>query len=90
MLKPGNVPRKQICDKGPDSGTNNDHLEIRDPRLGNRGIDFLSLLTILKAAGYSGCLALDTGKVDDIDQAVMNSKSRLEEMLELLEIRYRS
>jgi len=78
------------CHLADNDGTNNDHLEIRDPRLGNRGIDFLSLLTILKSAGYSGCLALDTGKVDDIDQAVMNSKSRLEDMLELLAIPYRS
>ena len=78
------------CHLADNDGTNNDHLEIRDPRLGNRGIDFLSLLTLLKSAGYSGCLALDTGKVDNIDRAVMNSKSRLEEMLELLEIPYRS
>jgi sugar phosphate isomerase/epimerase len=78
------------CHLADNDGTNNDHLEIRDPRLGDRGIDFLSLLTILKSVGYSGCLALDTGKVDDIDQAVMNSKSRLEDMLKLLEIPYRS
>jgi sugar phosphate isomerase/epimerase len=78
------------CHFADNDGTNNDHLEIRDPRLGNRGVDFLGVLTILKSAGYSGFLALDTGKVDDIDQAVMNSKLRLEEMLALLEIPYRS
>ena len=78
------------CHLADNDGANNDHLEIRDPRLGNRGIDFLSLLGILKSAGYCGCLALDTGKVDNIDRAVMNSKSRLEDMLTLLEIPYRS
>jgi len=78
------------CHLADNDGTNNDHLEIRDPQLGNRGIDFLSLLATLKSVGYSGCLAIDTGKVDDIDQAVVNSKSRLEDMLTLLEIPYRS
>jgi len=78
------------CHLADNDGTNNDHLEIRDPRLGNRGIDFLSILAMLKSIGYCGCLAIDTGKVDDIDRAVMNSKSRLEDMLTLLEIPYRS
>lgn len=78
------------CHFADNDGTNNDHLEIRDPRLGRRGVDWLSLLGILKAASYSGCLALDTGKVEDIDQAVVNSKLRLENMLDLLDIPYRS
>ena len=74
------------CHLADNDGTNNDHLEIRDPVLGDRGIDFLSMLAILKSAGYSGCLALDTGKVDDIDEAVIHSKTRLEEMLAVLDI----
>jgi sugar phosphate isomerase/epimerase len=78
------------CHLADNDGSNNDHLEIRDRRLGTRGIDSLSLLAILKSAGYTGCLALDTGKVDDIERAVMHSKSRLEDMLKLLEIPYRS
>jgi sugar phosphate isomerase/epimerase len=78
------------CHLADNDGSNNDHLELREPALGARGIDFLYILYLLKAFGYTGCLAIDTGKVPDIDAAVRRSKERLEKMLALLGIPYRS
>ncbi len=73
------------CHLADNDGTNNDHLAI-----GAGGIDFLNLLIILKEEDYSGCLALDIGMVQNLDRAVKASKQKLENMLKLLKIPFRS
>lgn len=73
------------CHFADNDGTNNDHLAI-----GAGKIDFLNLLILLKEENYNGCLALDVGMVDNLDRAVKASKQKLENILTLLRIPFKS
>jgi sugar phosphate isomerase/epimerase len=73
------------CHLADNNGTSNDHLTI-----GSGKIDFLNLLILLKEENYNGALALDVGMVQNLDRAVKTSKQRLENMLTLLKIPFKS